>query len=267
MKESNQYLGLRKAGNAPRFGKLAIFILAILAIYLIFTYYSKAHVKEVYVEKTYRMSKGAVIETEFRSEREYRIDPDKLLAGANKDMLMAAIEADVEAKAKAMSEIKMDTPEPEIADIAEVTEIAAELVVEPVKHFPESTYVKGAIMVHGEAGGVASITERSGCLWIACNRVVNVRYPDSLESVIEQKWQFDGYDPNGTYTEADYNLAVDVFERFYREQNGESPEAVGRTLPAEYIFFTGDGAHNYFTKEQNGTPYIWGSQLISPYKN
>ena len=137
------------------------------------------------------------------------------------------------------------------------------------KHFPESTYIKGAIMVNGEARGVKSITERSGCLWIACNRVIsdNPFFLDDLESVITQASQFDGYSENGTYTEADYNLAVDVFERFYRELNGEPSEMVGRTIPVDYLYFVGDGEHNYFSKVQNGTPYVWGSMYISPYKN
>jgi hypothetical protein len=47
--------------------------------------------------------------------------------------------------------------------------------------------------------------------------------------------------------------------------NGE--DNVGRTLPSDYLFFTGDGEHNYFTKVQNGIPYVWGSLLVSPYKN
>lgn len=136
-------------------------------------------------------------------------------------------------------------------------------------HFPESTYIAGAIMVNGEAGGVLSTTERSGCLWIACNRVMSddPYYPDDLESVIAQSGAFDGYNPNGTYTEADYRLAVDVFERFWREQNGESSVSVGRSIPVDYLFFWGDGDHNYFTKSQGGAPYVWGSMFISPYIN
>ena len=138
-----------------------------------------------------------------------------------------------------------------------------------IKHYPEYVYIMGARMVHGEAGGVKSITERSGCLWIACNRTISDDpfFPDQLEEVIAQECQFYGYDPNGEFTEADYNLAIDVFERFYREQNGETAVAVGRSLPVDYLYFTGDGEHNWFTKTQGGEPYVWGSQLVSPYKS
>ena len=134
-----------------------------------------------------------------------------------------------------------------------------------IKHFSESTYIKGAILLHGEAGGIPSLTEQSGVLWIVCNRVDSESsfFPDDIESVIEQEGQFDGYIPGETYTEADYELAVDVFERWYREKNGETE--VGRTLPKEYLFFLGDGEHNHFTTTQNGLPYKFGSQLISPY--
>ena len=144
-----------------------------------------------------------------------------------------------------------------------------EIINKDIKHFSEETYVAGAIMVHYEAGGVDSVTERSGCLWVACNRVISESsfYPDDLIAVIEQEGQFTGYFRGGTYTEEDYLLAVDVFERFYREQNGESPADVGRTLPEEYVHFYGDGEHNYFTIGIGGAPYVWDEDFITPYEN
>lgn len=238
MKNGQHYYRLRRAGYAPRFGWTALSIVIILLVIVIVNS-SKATVNETYIERSYRLQgDGRVVTTEFKQEVSYRVDVEEHVLKAANSMPQQTTEAVVE-----------------------------EAVL--TKHYPESTYIKGAIMVHGEAGGVPSITERSGCLWTACNRVISLDpfFPDELEAVIEQRAQFDGYAAKGTYTQADYDLAVDVFERFWREQNGESSEMVGRTLPADYLYFTGDGEHNYFTKVQNGTPYVWGSMYISPYWN
>ncbi len=151
-------------------------------------------------------------------------------------------------------------------DMKVTTKAKAKPMVEE-KHYSEDIYIIGAKMLNGEAGGISSMTERSACLWIACNRVLDERYPDTLEEVITQKSQFNGYRKNQKYTDADYELAVDVFERFYREQNGETAEEVGRSLPKDYLYFWGDGKHNHFTKVQNGKSYVFGSTLDSPYEN
>jgi hypothetical protein len=136
-----------------------------------------------------------------------------------------------------------------------------------VRHFTEEEYVLGAIVLHGEAGAIPSITEQSGVLWTIWNRVLDDLYPNDIKSVVTQEGQFDGYTINGVYTKKDYDLAVDVFERGWREAHGESSESVGRTLPKDYLYFYGDGKHNYFVKQFGQDPYVWGSQFISPYEN
>ena len=152
------------------------------------------------------------------------------------------------------------------ADLDNVIEVAS--TPEIMYHYDVETYITTAKMVHGEAGGVTSMTERSECIWTACNRVLNPKYPDTIIAVITQRGQFEGYSPSNTYTEADYELAVDVLERFYREQHGESALEVGRTLPADYYYFYGDGKHNYFTQRPGGRAYTIGSDgLVSPYMN
>lgn len=254
--KGQQVYELRAAGYTPRFGWVALFILAVMSIHCIYSYYSKAQVKETFVERTYKVENDKVVETEVKRESEYRIDPEKLTAGITLEMSKMVTEA-------------LDEAENETSTKNSQEKNNAKKEAKLIKHFPESTYIKGAIMLYGEAGGVDSIVERSGCLWIACNRVLsdNPFFPNDLESVIEQESQFDGYTIDGTYTKADYDLAVDVFERFYREQNGEPSDEVGRTIPVDYLFFIGDGEHNYFSKTQNGTPYVWGSMFVSPYKN
>lgn len=58
-------------------------------------------------------------------------------------------------------------------------------------------------------------------------------------------------------------LALDVIERWLDEKDGETE--VGRVLPREYLFFTGDGKHNHFRKEWDGGQ-VWDWSLQSPYE-
>lgn len=59
-------------------------------------------------------------------------------------------------------------------------------------------------------------------------------------------------------------LAADVLTRYHAERDGE--ENVGRVLPPEYCFFTGDGKHNHFTIGWQDTE-TWGWTLESPYED
>lgn len=250
-----RYYRLRRTGNPPRLGLVACFIVIFVITVLAIRSSDKAKVKETYVARTYGIEAGKIVETEYTHTAEYRVDMDQLNTGISFVLTNMRDAEDV-------SYVKNSVSKPTSKKVTRTEAIIR-------KHYPESTYIKGAIMLNGEAGGVESITERSGPLWTVCNRELSDDpfYAKGLEAIIEQEWQFTGYKPDGKYTQADYDLAVDVFERFYREQHGESSEAVGRTLPQDYLFFTGDGEHNYFTKVQNGTPYVWGSVYVSPYKN
>ena len=50
----------------------------------------------------------------------------------------------------------------------------------------------------------------------------------------------------------------------YKRQERDGEENVGRVLPAEYCFFTGDGRRNHFTTEWKSTD-CFGWTLESPY--
>lgn len=82
--------------------------------------------------------------------------------------------------------------------------------------------------------------------------------------VIEAPYQFSGYDPEYPVKEEFALLAADVLTRYRAERDGE--ENVGRVLPAEYCFFTGDGRRNHFTTEWKSTD-CFGWTLESPYTN
>lgn len=121
----------------------------------------------------------------------------------------------------------------------------------------------GAKLMYAEASGVESQDEQAAVLWVAYNRVLDDRFPDDLTAVITAPGQF--ADLSHAYPDNDlYELSADVYRRFCAEQDGE--EDVGRTIPSDYLFFHGDGYHNYFRKEYKSTenwdwsyPPVYGS--------
>lgn len=119
-----------------------------------------------------------------------------------------------------------------------------------------------AKLIYGEAGIVPSTTEQAAVVWCVLNRVDDPRFPDTVLEVIEAPYQFSGYDPEYPVKEEFALLAADVLTRYRAERDGE--ENIGRVLPAEYCFFTGDGRRNHFTTEWKSTD-CFGWTLESPY--
>lgn len=143
---------------------------------------------------------------------------------------------------------------------------------EPVSPSPEVIYsfdevivVMLAKLIVGEGGNVKSITEQAAIVWNVLNRVDsdNPYWPDDIESVILQANQYSGYLDDLPVFERYKDLAVDVLTRWLREHNGETE--VGRVLPLEYTFFTGDGTRNYFRKSYEDVGEYWDWSLPSPY--
>lgn len=131
------------------------------------------------------------------------------------------------------------------------------------EYVPDTAEVEAlAKLIYGEAGNVHSMTEQAAVVWCVLNRVDDPRFPDTVLEVIEAPYQFTGYDPEYPAKAEFAQLAADVLTRYRAERDGE--ENVGRVLPAEYCFFTGDGKHNYFTSEWKSTD-CFGWTLESPY--
>lgn len=109
--------------------------------------------------------------------------------------------------------------------------------------------------VWGEARGLDDY-ERSMVAWCILNRVDHGYYGDTIVDVITAPYQFAGYDPDFPVEEEILNLCKDVLNRW--KGNGE-----GRTLPYEFVNFTGDGKRNYFT-DRNGNIYDFSAS--NPYE-
>ena len=131
------------------------------------------------------------------------------------------------------------------------------------EYVPNAAEVEAlAKLIYGEAGIVPSTTEQAAVVWCVLNRVDDPRFADTVLEVIEAPYQFSGYDPEYPVKEEFALLAADVLTRYRTERDGE--ENVGRVLPAEYCFFTGDGRRNHFTTEWKSTD-CFGWTLESPY--
>jgi hypothetical protein len=115
--------------------------------------------------------------------------------------------------------------------------------------------------IWGEAGGVQSKAERAAVAWCILNRVD--AFEQSIEEVVTAPYQFQGYRPEGDCPEEHFELAEDVLERWQMEKYGIAD--VGRVLPADCLYFLGDGQRNHFTNEWQSTDY-WGWELPDPYK-
>lgn len=133
--------------------------------------------------------------------------------------------------------------------------------IETPKPWTDEEAVVLAKMLYGEARGVMSDMEKAACVWCILNRCDS--YGQSIIEVTTARNQFTGYDISNPVDEGLYALCEDVLSRWYSEKNGEVD--VGRVLPADYLWFHGDGQHNYFrNKYRGGTIYTW--TLSNPYE-
>ena len=114
--------------------------------------------------------------------------------------------------------------------------------------------------IWGEAEGVEDKAEQAAVAWCVLNRVD--ASGKTIEEIVTAPYQFYGFRKFGEVPEEFLQLAEDVLLRWRIEKRGG--EDVGRVLPEDYLFFIGDGEHNYFSKEWQATDY-WDWSLKSPY--
>lgn len=113
--------------------------------------------------------------------------------------------------------------------------------------------------LYGEARG-CSTTEQAAAVWCILNRADN--WGMDIIEVITAPGQFAGYRASNPVWPELYDLAQDVLARWRRESNGETD--VGRVLPREYMWFSGNGVTNIFRDAYRGGD-VWDWSLESPY--
>lgn len=131
-----------------------------------------------------------------------------------------------------------------------------------ISYFTEEDVKDLAKLLLRECGGVESKTEQACVAWCVLNRVD--KYESSIHDVVRKPNQF-AFSESTEVRDDLYELANDVLERWNAERNGVVDS--GRVLPREYIYFHGDGIHNYFRNAFNGNYDIWDYSLESPYED
>ena len=113
-----------------------------------------------------------------------------------------------------------------------------------------------ANVMHSEANGLVT-REVAMVAWCVLNRV------DDNQGTIHSICNSKQFTRRGNKTAYAW-LAEDVLIRWYLEKQGV-PE-VGRVLPRDYFWFTGDGRHNYFRNEFYGSKELTSLfYLDNPY--
>ena len=114
--------------------------------------------------------------------------------------------------------------------------------------------------VYGEARGLNAL-EQSAVVWCILNRVD--AYNSTIVDVVTAPNQFHGYNYDYPVTDEIKALVEDVLVRWQMEKLCIGD--VGRTLPKDYMWFHGDGRHNYFRNAYSGNYTTWDWSLGNPY--
>ena len=110
--------------------------------------------------------------------------------------------------------------------------------------------------VWGEARGLNEY-EQSLVIWCILNRYDHGGFGSSIEEIVTKPYQFQGYKENFPVDQDILRLCEDVL---FRWETGME----GRTLPEEYLYFYGDGWHNYYTTGY-GNEDTYDFSLPNPY--
>lgn len=156
--------------------------------------------------------------------------------------------------------VEVEEPSP-VVEVVEVVTPEPEPEVTP-KPWTDEEVIVLAKMLWGEARGVNSDAEKAACVWCALNRVDH-GYGDIIAVVTTPK-QFVGYNEENPVDDGLITLCIDVLTRWYAEREGQVE--VGRVLPADYLWFSGDGERNHFRNAYRGGDR-WDWSLPSPYES
>lgn len=116
---------------------------------------------------------------------------------------------------------------------------------------PDELVAEAALLAWGEYSGI-DYAQRTAPIWCACNRA------DAWGLTLEEVMHSDAF--HGLLTEREvpaewYDLARETLARWELEKMGYID--VGRTLPSEYLYFSGNGEYNtYRTEYIGGVEYV-----------
>lgn len=131
-------------------------------------------------------------------------------------------------------------------------------------YYTDEDVITMAKVMYREARGVGSITQIACVGWVACNRVDTGTFGDTITDVLTAPGQF-AWIPNTPVEEWLVKIAEDVLQKWSIEKS--TGEHCGRVLPAEYLYFHGDGKVNWFRIEYEHNNQYWDYSLPSPYES
>lgn len=100
--------------------------------------------------------------------------------------------------------------------------------------------------------------------WCVLNRVDDARFGNTIKEVVTAPYQFSGYQPTNPLDPRIQRIVLDVLARWQAEP--QCVGSIGRVLPEEYVYFTGNGKVNLYTTVYQGRDY-WTWELPSPYED
>lgn len=151
-------------------------------------------------------------------------------AQATYDIDISARQAEVHAAAELLRSLGVDEDSEAIAALSDEWWRC--------EYHTEAEYI--ARTLYGEARG-CSEAEQEAVAWCILNRADN--WGMDIIEVITAPGQFAGYSANNPVWPELYEVAQYVLAQWRHEHNGESAD---RTLPREYLWFSGNGTHNVF---------------------
>lgn len=133
-----------------------------------------------------------------------------------------------------------------------------------VLHHTQEEVVMIAKVIRAESGGIWSLTEQACVAWTILNHADTFGVSIS-EAIVPGRFAYSVGTPTYDCFGRDLiALAQDVVDRWEREKAGETD--VGRVLPKDYLWYHGDGSHNYFRNQYSGGTR-WNYSLKSPYES
>ena len=117
--------------------------------------------------------------------------------------------------------------------------------------------------LYGEYRG-ESKEQQAAVVWCILNRVGEFGFAEDVIGVITQPSQFFGYSADNPILDYLWDISEDVYKRWLVEKSSEENIDVGRILPKEYKWFSGNGSVNIFRDQYIGGNE-WDWSLESPY--
>lgn len=138
-----------------------------------------------------------------------------------------------------------ETEEPTTSAAEEPT-ATEEPIVEESKRYTEEEVRLVAQTLYGEARGCSRAEQRL-VAWCICNRVDKGSWGNTIEDVVKYPHQFAGYGATHPVWPELEAVAREVLEEWNAGGEADILEPYAKT--SKYLYFNGDGKHNWFREE------------------